>query len=120
RPLRGSEWWHVLPRRDRRHAAGAPDQDAARAPGRRDPPARRNAHAPGVGAHRGGDEQEPGTGGVPRPLPRGSVLPPERGAARAAAATAAAGRHPSPRPPLLRQGVRADVPAPPPPSPPEA
>ena len=55
-------------------------------------------------AHRRRDQPGPAHLDPAGPVPRGPVLPPQRGAAAAAAAAGAGRGHPRPRPPLLRAG----------------
>ena len=68
----------ALPRRDRRHGAGAAGQAAARSPGPRDPACRRDpVGARGRADHRGHQQgSRAGDGG--RGLPRGPLLPAQR------------------------------------------
>ncbi len=89
RTLRGCQWRHALPRRDRHYGDGHAGQDFARPAG---PP----LHAPGRYARAAGrcphcrrHQRQPARGRPRRPLPRRSFLPAQRhhaGATRAALA----------------------------------
>ena len=70
------------------HAGAA----AARAPGRRDPPGRRGGHAQGRRAHHRRHQPRPAQGGGGGALPRGSLLPAERGRDRRCRRCASAAR----------------------------
>ena len=95
RPLRGGRRRNAVPRRGGRAAHGAAGQALARAPGgggaaagRLEVPEGRRA---GARRHRA-QSRGRGRGG---PLPRGSLLPPQRGPARGAAAARAPEGHPA-------------------------
>ena len=89
-----------LPRRDRRHAARAAGQAAARAAGRRSAPGRRDAVDPGRRARHLRDAPRSRRAQGDRPVPRGPLLPAQRGVAPAAAARRAARGHPAARRPI--------------------
>ena len=91
---------HAVPRRDRRHAAGGADPPAARAAGRRVHDGRRTHADQGQRPHRRGHPSRSAPPDPAGPVPRGSVLSPERGADPPAAAARAARRHPRARQPL--------------------
>ena len=78
RALRSRGRRHDVPRRDRRHAADAAGQAAARPGTRRVHPGRRHAGAPGRYARHLRQQQGPAGGGARRPLSRGSLLSPQR------------------------------------------
>ena len=97
---------HAVPRRDRRHAAGGADPPAARAAGRRVHDGRRTHADQGQCAHRRRHPSRPAPADPAGPVPRGSVLSPERRADPPAAAARAARRHPRAGQPLPARGDR--------------
>ena len=93
RPLRGRGRRHDLPRRDRRHEPEDAGQGAARAAGAGDRSGRRHAEHQGRRARHRRDEQGSADRDPRRPVPRGSLLPPQRHPGlRAAAARSRRGR----------------------------
>ena len=97
RALRAGGRRHALPRRDRRHADGGADAAAPRAAAGRIHD-RRRAHAdPHRRPHHRRHQQGSAPAHPPGTVPRGSLLPPERGSDPAAAAPRAHRRHPRPR-----------------------
>ena len=110
RPLRAGRRRHAVPRRDRRHADGGADAAAARAAAGRIHHRRRPHADQDRCAHHCGDQQGPAHPDPAGPVPRGPVLPPQRGAAAAAAAARAHRGHSRPDPPFLHAG-RARGPA---------
>ena len=84
----------AVPRRDRRSAAAAAGQAAARAAVGRGAPGRQRAEPPRRRALRGGHAQGSRRAGREGPVPRGSVLPPRRAARAGAGAARARRRHP--------------------------
>ena len=79
-----------------------PGQAAARDPGRRVREARRRAGDARRRARRRVDEQRPRGRGAAGEVPRGPLLPPQRGPDRRAPAAGPSRRHPPPRVPLRR------------------
>ncbi len=78
RPVRDGGWRHRVPGRDRRPAAGRPDQPAAGPAGRHH---RTRGQPPADQGRRTRDRRNPrgpGAGDRGRPLPRRPVLPPQR------------------------------------------
>ena len=104
RPLRAGRGRHAVPRRDRRHADGGADAAAARAAAGRIHDRRRPHADQDRRAHRRRHQQGPAHADQPGPVPRGSVLPPERRAAAPAAAARARRGHSRSRPPFLQAG----------------
>ena len=102
-PLRRSQRRHVLLRRNRRDPTFASGEAPARDSGRRDPQARRQQLDQRRCAHHCGDQ--PGSAHPHRgeALSRGSLLPAQRGALRAAAAAGAQGGHRANRRELPRE-----------------
>ena len=101
---------HDLPRRSRRDEPA----DAGAAPAlpreRRDPAGRRRAGPrPGGRARHRGHQSRPARGGLGRPVPRGSALPPRRRAPPRAAASRAPRGHRRARPPHALEGRAADA-----------
>ncbi|CAA9362572.1 MAG: Signal-transduction regulatory protein FlgR, partial [uncultured Gemmatimonadetes bacterium] len=92
RALRTGQRRYTLPGRDRRHVAGAAEQDPARHPGAGGGAGGRGLAGVHRRAHRGGHQPRPGRVGARGALPRGPVLPP-------------GGGHPQP-PPAARPGAR--------------
>ena len=90
RPLRGGGRRHAVPRRDRRAVGAGPGQAAARAPGRRGPPRRRERLAPRRRADRRGHQPAARAGSGGRPVPRRPALPARRGPHRRARRSATA------------------------------
>ena len=78
RQVRARARRHDLPRRDRRHDAEDAGQGAARAPGAGDGAGRRIDAHQGGRAGPGGHQQGSARRDSRRPLPRGSLLPPQR------------------------------------------
>ena len=104
RPLRAGGGRHAVPRRDRRHADGGADPASARAAAgrvyhRRWPHADQDRRA-----HHRGHQQGPAHPDPAGTVPRGLVLPPQRGAAAAAAAARTHRGRARPDPPFLRPG----------------
>ena len=95
---------HALPRRGRRHAARRADPAPAGAPGGRVRPRRRPRAPDGGRAHRRGDPPGPAQPDQRGPVPRGPLLPPQRGADPPSAAPRAARGRPRPRTCLPPQG----------------
>ena len=81
----------LVPRRSRRHPAGTAAQAAPRLAGAGVRATGRHADDPGGRPPGGGHQPRPGADGRRRPVPRRSLLPPERLPARAAAAAGAPG-----------------------------
>ena len=79
RPLRAGRRRHALPRRDRRHLARGAGQAAALPAGARVRARRRQPDLQGRRAHRRRDQPRPAEEARGRPLPRGPLLPPQRG-----------------------------------------
>ena len=86
---------HDLPRRDRRHPAGDAGQAAARAAGAAVRAGRRHADHRGRRPRRRRDQPRPAQAGQGGEVPRGPVLPAQRGQDRPAAAARAARGHPA-------------------------
>ena len=95
RQVRGRRRRHDLPRRDRRHEPEDAGQGAARAAGTDDGGGRRDDADQGRRARARGDQQGSAGGDPRRPLPRGSLLPPQRHPDLRAAAARPAGGHPA-------------------------
>ena len=93
RTVRGSQWRHDVPGRDRRRVAGHADQAAAGPAGTRDRARRREQAAEGGHPRDRRDQQGPQAGGQERPVPRGPVLPAGRDRDRSPAAPQPAGGH---------------------------
>ena len=108
RPVRGGRRRHVLLRRDRRDLAVVPGQAAARDPGGRDPPPRRQPHPAGRRAHHRRHQPRPAGRDPREALPPGPLLPAQRRALRAAAAARAARGHPAARRALPREVLQED------------
>ena len=100
---------HGVSRRNRRDGAGAAGQAAALSRGEDVQARRRRCRHSRRRARRRGDEPQSRRRGEARQVPRGSVLPPERAADRAAAAARASRRHPAARA-LLRRHLQHRVP----------
>ena len=92
RPVRAGRQGHAVPRRGRRHDAGAAGQAAARAAGARVRARRRRGDHQGRRARRLRDPPGPQGRGRGGALPRGPVLPPARRALHGAAAARAHAR----------------------------
>ncbi len=92
RQVRAGRRRHAVPRRNRRHADAGADPAAARAAIGQHPPGRRTRGSPRRCPHRRGDQPRSRTADRRRPVPRGSVLPDQRGADQPAAAARAARR----------------------------
>ena len=93
RAVRGGPRRHAVPRRDRHPVAGRPGQAAARAADGRVRAPRVQRHAQGRRAHRQRHQHRPAARDRRRAVPRGSLLPPQRHRAAAAAAGRAPRRH---------------------------
>ncbi len=109
RPLRGRPRRHHLPRRDQQHLAQAPGEAAARAAGARVRARRREPHDPRRCARHRRDQRLARRPRRRGRVPRGPVLPPQRGPDLAAAAARAARGHPAPGPvlpPPLRRAAQ--------------
>ena len=108
RPVRGGRGRNDLPRRDREGARVRAGQAAPRARSQRDPPGGRDAAARGERARDLRDRRATCARRIKRgPVPRGSLLPPQRHhRARAGAARAARG-HSAAGPALPRLSTRA-------------
>ena len=104
RQVRAGRRRHAVPRRDRRHAARGADPPAARAAGRRVHHGRRPHADQGQCPHRRRDPSRPAPADPAGPVPRGSVLSPERRADPPAAAARAARRHSRAGQPLPARG----------------
>ena len=103
---------HALPRRDRRHAAGGADPAAAGAAGGRVHRGRRPRRAdPADVRIVAATHRDLRPAGPPGPVPRGSLLPPERGADAPAAAARAATRTSRPVAPFPGRGQDEGLPA---------
>ena len=107
-PLRGGARRHALPRRDRRDVARDAGEAAARAAGAPDPARGRHRGDRGRRARDRGDERAARGARRAEALPRGPLLPPERGPDPHAAAARAARGHPAPRRALPRALRAAD------------
>ena len=111
RQIRRGQRRHAVPRRDRRTAARGAGQAPARAAGGRDRSGRRAPPGQGRRPPRLGDQPEPDRTRQGRPLPRGSVLSPQRLPDLDPAAARARLRHSRSRAalprPLLRRGGQA-------------
>ena len=94
RLVRGGEWRHAPPRRDRRPAGTAPGQAAPRPAGARGRPPRRAQPGSGRRARPRRHQYRPRCGGRRRTVPAGPLLPAERRHHPAAAAPPTARRHP--------------------------
>ena len=92
--LRGRQWRHALPRRDRHADAGNPGEAAARAAGARADAGRLQRDHPRRRAHSRGDSRGSGNAGRQRRVSRGPLLPPQRHRRPAAAPARAYRRHP--------------------------
>ena len=97
RPLRAGRGRHAVSRRNRRHADGGADPASARAAAGRIHDGRRPHADQDQRAHRRGDQQGLALRHPAGPVPRGSVLPPQRRAAAAAAFARAHRGHPRSR-----------------------
>ena len=104
RPLRAGRGRHAVPRRNRRHADGGADPPAARAAAGRIHHRRRPHPDQDRRAHRRGHQQGSAHPDPAGPVPRRSVLPPQRGAAAAAAVARAHRGFARSDPALLRAG----------------
>ena len=101
---------HLVPRRDRRASHAPSSQAPAGNPGAPHPRGRRHGRRGSGRAHRGRHQSRPSRRGARRPLPRGPLLSPERGAGPRAAAPRATRGHPAARrslPPPLRRRAPA-------------
>ena len=109
---RDDQPWDAVPGRDRRAAAGAPEQVPPIAPGANDPARGRNGPHRGGHARGVGHQPRPPRGDRPGALPGRALLPDQRDRHRAAAAPRAGWRRDAPRPRLPRQvraGTRAHL-----------
>ena len=95
RQVRAGPRRHALPRRDRRHAARAAEQAAARAAGADDRAAGRPRVDPDRRAGARRDQPRPRGPDARGAVPRGPLLPAQRGHPEPAAAARAPARHPA-------------------------
>ena len=108
RPLRAGRGRHAVPRRDRRHADGGADPALARAAAGRVHHRRRPHPDQDRRAHHRGHQQGSAHPHPAGPVPRGPVLPAQRGAAAAAAVARAHRGRARPDPALLRALVERE------------
>ena len=102
RQVRDGAARHHLPRRDRRDAARAAGEDAARDRDQAHRAARRQHLDSGRRPHRGGDQPDAAAGGGVASVPRGSVFPAVGVPGHDSAAARAQGRHSEARASLRR------------------
>ena len=105
-PLRAGRRRHPLPGRDRRHLAHRAGQAAARPGGARVRARGRQPDLQGGRAHRRRHPPRPAEEAGGRLVPRGPLLPAERGRDPHPAAARARGRHPAPGPALPQASTR--------------